>query len=1019
MRRLLPFLFLAGPAFAAPPDAEALLKSYRVERDEAAKRGPSPAVSAADAIARQAEAAIKSNPTTAARLARDARWRLPYRPPGLPDHVETVLGASRLRHADRVNAIAYGPDGGTLVTASRDGTVKAWDLAGGRERFTYRGLAELGPTVAKDVNDNVLRVAAVAFSKTNVIAASGYGEIHLIDPDSGTLTRTLKGHTGTVKSIAFRPDGARLASVGDDKTVRIWDVATGTELVKIEPAKGAPNQPAVNGRLESVAYAPKGDTVVVANLDGRIGVYDVSAKDAKLKLGATVVNQAGGVYAVRYTPDGTGLYTSGDGGTPPRLTAGPAPDQATPMPVAGSVAAVRSFVGHVANRRVGALDVSPDGTLLVTGSEDQTCRVWEANTGKPLKLYAGHTAEVTCLAVRPDGKEVASADESGLVRVWPLAAVDENEASTEATDALWAVAVSPGGHTFATAGADRLVRVYDVTGALLRTLRGHKAPVTAACFLDDETLVTAGGDRAAFVWSLKGDASPKPLTGHTSVVLAVAPLDRGRKLVSGSVDRTLKLWDVATGKVLATHDAKSAVCALATRPDSPRIACGTADGWLSVFETTATGLTRIATTAAHTAGVAAVAARPDGREFVTVGGDGFVRVWAFGESNALVARFTFEPVTNPNGTGAFILSAAAYAPDGKSFAVAGQEGLLRVYETQSGRETRTLRGATDWVTGLGFGADGKTLFAAGADKAVRRFPLAESDVAPNAGHTRPTAAAAVAPDGRTCVTASADELKWWDLKSGTETLSIPLPPQRINTATFTGPTTVALGGEGAKLQTVDLAAGKTGTPYAVGGRSVYSLASLAPNAVAVWQERLDSTEIVVVGGKTVKGPYPLPGKEKGDKNVLCAALAPDATLAVAGQQGKSVTVIDLTTMKPVGGDWPLYDATPVDIALSADKSAVFTIDENGTIKVATLNDRTVIAKASAHPKGCNGLVLARSGDRFATLGADGEIKAWDRHAKELRSWALPVEVKSATFTPDGRRLITANGDGSAYVLSVP
>jgi WD40 repeat protein len=1018
MRRLLPLFFVTNVAFAAPPDAEAILSAYRVERDEAAKRGPSPAIAAADAIAKQAEAAVKTNPGTAARLARDARWRLPYRPPGLPDHVEKVLGAGRLRHADRVNAIAYGPDGTSVVSASRDGTVKAWDLAAGRERFSYRGLADLGPPPGKDVNDNVLKIASVAWSKENLIAAGGYGEIHLLDA-TGTRKQTLKGHAGTVKSLAFRPDGARLVSLGDDKTVRVWDVANGTELVKVEPAKGTPNQPAVNSRLEAVAYAPKGDTIALVNADGRLGVYDVSTKDAKLKLGATVVNQAGPAFAVRFTPDGTGLYTSGDGGTPPRLTAGPNPDHTGPVPVAGTVAAVRSFVGHTANRRVGTLDVSPDGTLLVTGSEDQTCRVWEANSGKPLKVFAAHAAEVTGLAIRPDGKEVASADESGVIRVWPLAGVDEHDASTEATQSLWAVAVSPSGHAYATAGADRLVRVYDATGKLTRTFADPKAPVSSLCFLDDETVASAGGDRAAFVWSLKGNGSPKQFPGHASVVLAVAPLDRGKKIVTGSVDRTMKLWDVATGKVLATHDAKSAVCALATRPDSPRIACGTADGWLSVFETTDAGFKRIATTAAHTAGVAAVAARPDGREFVTVGGDGFVRVWALDDANTLAARLTFEPVANPAGTGAFVLSAAAYAPDGKSFAVAGQEGLVRLYDAQTGRESRTLRGATDWVTGLGFAADGKTVYAAGADKAVRRFPLAESDVAPNAGHARPTAAVAVAPDGLTGVTVSADELKWWDLKAGTERLSVPLPPQRINSITFAGPTTVVLGGEGAKLQTVDLDSGKPGKPYSIGGRSVYSVASAHPTAVAVWQERLDSTELVVVSDKTMKGPYPLPGKEKGDQNVLCAALAPDATLAVAGKQGKGVSVIDLTRMRPVGDDWPLYDGSPVDIALSADKTTVFTIDDAGTIKVATLADRKVVATAKAHPKGCNGLVLARSGDRFATLGADGEIKAWDRNAKELRSWVLPVEVKAATFSPDGRRIVTANGDGSAYVLTVP
>src|SRR4051812_48230473 len=147
MTRLLLSLLLAAPLAAqdAPPadQARAVLEKFRAERAESAKHFPPADLAAADELAARADAALKAeNPAAAARLARDARWQLPFVPPNLPPHVARVLGVARLRHGDRVNALAYSPDGTRLASASRDGTVKVWDLGNGRELLTYRGHAE-------------------------------------------------------------------------------------------------------------------------------------------------------------------------------------------------------------------------------------------------------------------------------------------------------------------------------------------------------------------------------------------------------------------------------------------------------------------------------------------------------------------------------------------------------------------------------------------------------------------------------------------------------------------------------------------------------------------------------------------------------------------------------------------------------------------------------------------------------------------------------------------------------------
>jgi WD40 repeat protein len=156
-----------------------------------------------------------------------------------------------------------------------------------------------------------------------------------------------------------------------------------------------------------------------------------------------------------------------------------------------------------------------------------------------------------------------------------------------------------------------------------------------------------------------------------------------------------------------------------------------------------------------------------------------------------------------------------------------------------------------------------------------------------------------------------------------------------------------------------------------------------------------------------------------NRKVSCAAFSPDATWALAGSPEGTVRIWDLKTKKPAGDDWPLFQSYVVDLGVTADKKTLVAVDDQGTVKVADVAGRKVTATAKAHDKGVNGLIVAKGGGRFATIGTDGEVKAFDMNAKEVRVWKLPTVVNAAAFSPDGKQIVTANGDGTAYVLDVP
>lgn len=1019
----------AGPKSADPPAADLKLLATKFQEERAAAvadKFPPDALAPADDLAKRAEAAkAANNPRAAARYYRDARWQLPYLPPGLPPHVARVLGETRMRHPEPpegqtrgVYAVAYSPDGTVLASGSTDGTAKTWDLETGRELVTYRGHADQPDDPSKGVS--VLGVAAVAFHPREPWVASAAGnQVHLWSPDTGERVKVLAKLDKAdlpLKTIAFSPDGTQLAAGGDDGIVRVFTVATGKEAFK---------SPSRNARVERVAFSRDGKRVAAVDANGLAGVY-VPGAGNPVQLNLTVVPN-GAAFGAAFTPDGSGLYTGGTDGRA-RLTGTPAADGA-----AGAGALVREFPGHTP-AGLTDLAVTPDGKLLVTAGEDKTVRVWEAGTGKPARSFQGHLTKVLGLAVRPDGRQVASAGADGTIRLWDLSPTDDHRSLTAAAGPVWAAAVSPDGKRAAAAGADKLIRVYDPeTGALEATLSGHTAAVTALAFLPDGRLASAGGDRVVRIWDVAAKKQLTELSGHELPVLTLATSPDGKLLVSGAADRTARGWDPAGGKPLWTWTGKSAVCGAAVRPGGSQVALGTADGGLVVLDVAGgTPKERFAQTA-HVAGVAAVGYSPDGSRLASAGGDGVLRVWAVDANGTPAPLARFDGQARP-GTpaGAAPLAAVAFAPDGRQVAAAGADGVVRIWDVPTKTEARGLRGHPDWATAIAFAPDGRRLVAAGADGSVRVFELAPQEGSGRAGHLRAVTAVAVSPDGKTIATAAADQtVKLWDRASGRELLTLVGGPDEPFAVAFVGPDRVAAGGrtESREAGRVHLWELKPAVRQLIGNSTgrLYNLVALPDGSrfAALCTRPVD-------GDTTNETAYHVVADRDGGvvaqvvdggRKVTAAAYSPDLALAAAGDDTGTVRLWDMGKKERVGADWPVFAKPVSDLGLTPDKKYLVAADAAGLVKVADVAKRETLVSAAAHPGGVRGLVVSPTGDTFVTLGADREVKAWSlkdlKELKPVRTWPLPVGVNGAAYTPDGKQLVTANADGTAYVLDLP
>lgn len=566
-------------------------------------------------------------------------------------------------HASDAYASAFSPNNRLLATCGKDGTVRLWEAATGRERATLRGHAGEVNGLAWTSDGSLLA------------SASDDGTVRLWDLATGRDRTVLRGHQGFVYAVAFAPDDRMLASAGQDGVARLWDTATGREV-------GVLRDHALP--IQALAFTPDGKRLATASEDRTVRVWD-------LPDGATfrdLVGHTDTVLCVAFSPCG-------------RYLAGGGEDRSIWLWDLQAANPQMQLLGHT--NWVQAIAFTPDGRTLVSGGKEGTVRFWDPIRGKLRHVLPAHADRLWSVAVAPDGQTLATTGADGTVRLWDGQRPPDRMPLPVQPSQAECVAFARDGQLLAIGLNDGTILLWDsATGQVRGVLRGHSSLVRGLAFTPDgANLVSTGSDGTARLWDVEATALRRSCTGHAGPVVGVALMPGGRRLVTASLDGTVRIWDLATGEaqaVLRTDGAQTSAVALS--PDGRTLA--THANTLQLWDL-ATGTPRCSLPG-HRAVITALAFSPDGQLLASAGADHTVRLWDVGAGTERAVLLGHQDR----------VASVVFSPDGRTLASAAHDRTIRLWHVNTGQELATLGGHAGRIHGLAFARSGRLLASAGA-----------------------------------------------------------------------------------------------------------------------------------------------------------------------------------------------------------------------------------------------------------------------------------------------------------------
>jgi WD40 repeat protein len=544
-------------------------------------------------------------------------------------------------------------------------------------------------------------------------------------------------------------------------------------------------------------------------------------------------------------------------------------------------------------------------------------------------------------------------------------------------------------------------------GPLLRTLGVQTKRVAAVALSRDGTRALSGsGDKTLKLWDTDTGQCLQTFEGHTGSVESVALSRDGTRALSGSWDQTLKLWDTGTGRCIQTFEGHSKwVNSVTLSRDGTRALSGSQDNTLKLWDTS-TGRC-LQTFEGHTESVESVALSRDGTRALSGSQDNTLKLWDTGTGRCLQ---TFEGHT-------LGVRSVALSRDGTRALSGSHDNALKLWDTGTGRCLQTFEGHTESVESVALSRDGTRALSGSFDNTLKLWDTGTGQrLRAYEGHTGSVELVALSRDGTRALSGSRDTtLKLWDTGTGRCIQTFEGHSKWVNSVTLSRDGTRALSGSGDKT----LKLWDTGT-----GRCLRTFEGHTSYVSSVALSRDGTRVLSGSGDKTLKlwdtdTGQCLRAFEEHTSGVFSVALSRDGTRALSGSHDNALKLWDtstgrcLQTFEGHTGNWVN------SVTLSRDGTRALSGSQDHTLRLWETDTGQCLQILEGHTENVSSVALSRDGARALSGSWDQTLKLWDVQAgRVVAACTLDASVNAVALAADGRRVVAGTSAGRVCFFEV-